>query len=192
MRLFVGIDAPPAWREAAATIQRELTAQLPRELTRAIRPFDPALMHLTLRFLGEVDEAALRDLQAALDEHAPPVDLELALGAAGTFGAPARTSVAWLGIEGDLNGLRALTRRVHEGTGAIVPVERRTSFSPHLTLARVRRETSPEERRAIAEAVRALTPPDRDSTAIRARELVLIRSHLGASQPRYEVLSRHG
>src|SRR5438874_11253429 len=77
-----------------------------------MRSVDTSLMHLTLRFLGEVANERVDALWATLEERVPPVGVRLTLGQAGTFGPPARTSVAWLGIGGDLDGLRALVRRV--------------------------------------------------------------------------------
>ena len=69
-----------------------------------------------------------------------------------------------------------------------LPPERR-ELRPHVTLARVRQRASASQRRAIAAAVAALdTPPQH---AHRASEVVLVRSHLGAGQPRYEVLGRY-
>jgi len=147
-------------------------------------------MHLTLRFLGEVDEAVLPTLQAALDREAPPVDADLTLARGGTFGGAARTRVAWLGVEGDLDALRALAARVERAVGAAGLPEEDRPLRVHLTLARVRQDASPGARRAVADAVSALPAPPPEP--FRARELLLVRSHLGGRGPRYEVLSRHG
>jgi 2'-5' RNA ligase len=191
MRLFVAIEAPPAWQRTAVAAQASLVLALP-ELARAhLQPVDPELMHLTLGFLGETDVAVLDDLQRSLASHLGPVDVELSLGTVGTFGPPQRTAVAWLGIAGDLKALRALAGRVEAAVRAAgLPPENRV-FSPHLTLARVRRQARPVERRAIAAAVAALPTPDLEATRHRATDVVLVRSHVGGPQPRYEVLGRY-
>lgn len=186
MRLFVAIELPASWREAAAEAQRALMQRVP---ARTLRPVDPALMHLTLRFLGEVEDEALPLLQrelAALD----PVDVQPALGAAGSFGAARTTRVAWLAIEGDRAGLAALAGRVERAViAAGAPPEPRP-FRPHLTLARVTRGADGEARRAVAEALAALPRPA--AAPFHARRIALIRSHLGGPNgPRYEALSRH-
>jgi 2'-5' RNA ligase len=186
MRLFVAIEVPDAWREAA----RDAGEQLVRTSGVALRLVDPALLHLTLRFLGEVPDDRLPALDSALAKYVPPIDIELTLGTAGTFGSPARTSVAWLGIGGDLDALLALVAR---GDGAIREAglsADQERFSPHLTLARVGRAARPAERRALVEAARALPAPSADP--FRVRELVLVRSYLGGRQPRYEVIGRYG
>jgi 2'-5' RNA ligase len=184
VRLFIAIEVPDAWRVAA----REATEALVRTSKVRLRVVDPSLMHLTLRFLGEVSEARVEPLTSALHEAVAAVDVELELGRAGTFGPPARTQVVWLGVGGDLDGLQALADRVEAAVRAAgLPSEERP-LRPHLTLARLGRQVGPDDRRAVAEAARNLDPPPR--LAFRARELVLMRSHLGAAQPRYEVLAR--
>ncbi len=186
MRLFIALDVPTAWRSAAA----DATAALARSAPDVLRAVDPHLMHLTLRFLGEVDPDAVQALGAALDARVPPVDVTLRLGAAGTFGPPARASVAWLGIGGDRDGLAALARRVEEAVVAAgLPADDRP-YRPHLTLARVDRRAVAADRRAVAAAAAALSAPDVEP--FRAREVVLVHSRPGGPRPRYTTLSRHG
>lgn len=192
MRLFIALDISADWREAAVSAIAAIAPAAPG----ALRPVDPSLMHLTLRFLGEVDEPIVPALQAALDREVPPVDVTLSLGAAGTFGPPARTTVAWLGVGGDTDGLAALAAlaaRTERAERAVIasalPPDGRP-LRPHLTLARVARGASTGARRAIAEAVAGLPAPR--PAPFRAREIALVRSHLGGPRPRYEVLSHHG
>jgi 2'-5' RNA ligase len=174
MRLFIALEVPEAWR---------------READR-LGLVDPALMHLTLRFLGEVDEDLVPALQDALERETPPLDLALSLAPAGTFGPPHRTSIAWLGVSGDLEALQALAANVERAVVECgLPGEERP-LRPHLTLARLHQAATPDQRRAVAEAVGALEPPA--PAPYRPTEVVLVHSHLGGSQPRYEVLSRHG
>jgi RNA 2',3'-cyclic 3'-phosphodiesterase len=184
MRLFVAIEVPGAWRAAA----REATEALVRASKIRLRVVDPTLMHLTLRFLGEVPEASVEPLTRALNETVSAVDVELELGRAGTFGPAARTQVVWLSVGGDLDGLQALADRVEAAVRAAGLRSEERPLRPHLTLARLGRQLGPDDRRAVAEAARNLDPPP--ALAFRARELVLMRSHLGAAQPRYEVLAR--
>ena len=184
MRLFLAIELTEAWRRAAEAA----TAALAAEHARSLRVVRPELLHLTVRFLGEVDEARVEPLQAVLAEQVPPMEVALALGAAGTFGPAARTGAVWLGVDGDLDRLRALATRVEAALAdAGLPDERREP-RPHLTLARVRRQAGAGERRAIAALVRGLATPE--AAPFVARELVLVRSRLGADGPRYEPLAR--
>jgi len=186
VRLFVAIELSEEWRHAAreARAAIEATTLDPRVL----RWVDPALMHLTLRFLGEVDEGLVETLRERLDE-VSPLEVELAGAALGTFGPPRRTQVVWLGVGGNLADLEAVAAGVENAVvEAGFPAEERP-FRAHVTLARVRREATPAQRTEVASAVAAL---DLDlPRASTVREVVLVRSHLTPRGPRYEVLSRH-
>ena len=195
MRLFIALEVPGAWCAAAAAQQQALVAALPSEVRPALRLVRPELMHLTLRFLGEVDEGGVDSLQAALDGLAP-FEVALALERAGTFGPAPRTGVVWLAVAsepaGELDQLDVLQRLVGQVELAVRLAGRRGDarpFSAHLTLARLARGATAEERTAVAEAVRGLDAPL--PIPFVARELLLVRSYLEGPAPRYEVLSHH-
>ncbi|MEZ4553630.1 MAG: RNA 2',3'-cyclic phosphodiesterase [Dehalococcoidia bacterium] len=184
MRLFVALDVPDTWRGAAA----RATEDLARASGVRLRSVHPSLMHLTLRFLGEVPDDRVDALTDALLEAVTPFDIELALGPAGTFGPPQRTQVVWLGVTGDLEALQALVDRIETAVRAAgLPPEDRP-LRVHLTLARLGRTLTPAERRAVAEAARRLAPPP--PLPFHAHEVQLVRSTLANPRPTYEVLAR--
>ena len=185
VRLFISVELPAAWRDTA----RAARVALERQVGAPLRWVDPTLMHLTLRFLGEVPEEEVGRLRDALDG-VPPVDVQLALKEAGTFGPASRTAVVWLAIGGDGDGLRALADRVEAAVVSLGFEPERRPFRPHVTLARVDRRASGAQRRTVAEAVERLPAPP--PSPFTARAVALVRSHLGRGGPRYEVLSRHG
>lgn len=188
MRLFVAVELPEPWRREAARTLDALAAALGADAD-ALRPVAPDRMHLTLRFLGEVAPDRVPTLDAALREAVPPVAVDLELARPGTFGAPARTSVVWLGLGGDLDALHALAARIESAVqSAGLPPERRP-LRPHITLARLRRRATPSQRRAVASAVAALDAPR--PLAHRVGGVALVRSHLGAGGARYEVVGRY-
>jgi len=84
--------------------------------------------HLTLEFLGDTDEGdvpkIIRALETAAAQTAP---FTLTLAGVGSFGRPPR--VLYVRVGGDLGALHALRQRVAPST---------TTFTPHLTLGRVR------------------------------------------------------
>jgi 2'-5' RNA ligase len=184
VRLFVALEVPDAWRDVA----RQATEVVARSPGVRLRAVDPALMHLTLRFLGEVPDDQAPTLNSALKAAITPFEVELELARANIFGPPARASVVWLGVGGDIDGLQAVAAQIEEGVRAAgLPPEDRP-LQLHLTLARLGRQLTAHQRRAVADAVRRLDAPP--PLAFRAREVALVRSYLGGSQPRYEVRAR--
>lgn len=90
-------------------------------------------LHLTLVFLGEPSPDVLSGLEAkvaSLVEEVPPFSLRLAH--AGLFETARAPSVLWLGVDGDLEPLRALQHRLSQG----LQVDCDRPYVPHVTLAR--------------------------------------------------------
>jgi RNA 2',3'-cyclic 3'-phosphodiesterase len=179
MRLFVAITPPPeALAELAAAVA-PVRAAAP-ELRWAGRES----WHLTLAFLGEVEERVLPDLSTRLERAARRHPSQrLAIDGAGAFPAASRARVIWAGIRADGDALAALAASVAAGArraGAPPPDEGR-KYRPHLTLARCRQ---PADVAQLTQALASFTGRDWLATGI-----CLMRSHLGG-QPRHEELAR--
>lgn len=161
-RLFCALTFDEATRSELARTQGLVMAGL-----RAGSPTARSNLHLTLVFLGEVDdagEAACRDALAEACAQTAPFDLELA--GVGSFDKR-RASVVWCGVLPDARGtqtLRTLQASLADGLVARgVPFERRP-YVPHVTLvrgarARVRPDgTTPQVAEACEAASAQLSP----------------------------------
>lgn len=178
MRLFFAVQTPEALRaELGALIERL------RSWGSGVRWVPPTGIHLTLRFLGEVEGSRLESiLEAGRAGAAGAPRLRLRSGGLGTFPERGRPRVVWVGVQDEAGGLLRLHASL-EGAleGAGLAREERP-FSPHLTLGRVRPGADP--RRALAQAP-ALAP-----RAFEVDELVLMESFLGPQGARYETRAR--
>lgn len=183
MRLFTALEIPESWRIAVrrASVDLEKRSSLPLRLSPASNS------HLTVRFLGEVDDDRVPALTSAIEGlRAEPCELRLA--AAGTFGGASRTRVVWLGVEGDLDCLASLVGALDRALTDAGLTVAGADWRPHLTLARVRDGATAGQRRTLAELVQTLEPPD--PAPFTANTLELVRSHIGSGPARYEVLTR--
>ena len=186
MRLFVAIELPDAWREEARRIRERLAAALGDD--PGLRFTATERLHLTLRFLGDVDEAVLPDLRDQLAQGVASVEVPLELAGVGQFGSRSRPTVLWLGLTGDLDRLASLHAAVERAVVAAGLEGDERPLRPHVTFARVARQATSPQRRAISDAVAAAEAPA--SVPFVAREVALVRSHLGRNA-RYEVLARY-
>ncbi len=125
MRLFVALSLPADLRERLCG----LCSGLP-----GARWVAPESMHLTLRFIGEVDGRDAEDIDAALSGiHFPRFPLTLA--GVGDFGDGKRLRSVWAGVEANemLERLQSKVEQAVQRAGQ--PPEKR-KFKPHVTLAR--------------------------------------------------------
>jgi 2'-5' RNA ligase len=175
-RLFVAVDLGAAVRRALDELEREL-----KPLARDVRWVAPENAHLTLAFLGSMEEALVPELAKALGEVAAgAAPLQLRLQGGGAFGSSRKPRVLWVGVEGDVARLQAL----HERTGAALqpfgyqPEAR--EYRPHLTLARAR---DPRGDQDLARCAEALT--GRSLGAARIDRVILFRSQPGPGRSKY-------
>jgi 2'-5' RNA ligase len=182
MRCFVALEVPDAVRRALGAAQDRLRDAAPRA---DVRWSDPAKLHLTIRFLGEVTAETAAAVGVAVEavtaRHAP---LSLEAVGLGAFPGPARPRVLWAGIGGDLRGLGLLAAEVERALVRLgFPLESRP-FRPHLTLARVR---SPRGVDRVTAAFPSVAT--RPFGAWTADALTLFRSHLRPAGSLYEPLA---
>ncbi|OIQ56211.1 RNA 2',3'-cyclic phosphodiesterase [Neomoorella thermoacetica] len=131
MRLFIAINFSTAMVASLARLQAEL-----RQLPVPVKWVNPNSIHLTLKFLGEVDPARLEETGKALERAAMginPWDLEVK--GTGVFPNWRSPRVIWAGVESEAP-LYDLQRQVTQEYLALG--FKADTFTPHLTLGRLR------------------------------------------------------
>lgn len=180
MRLFVAVELDQEVVERLARLVRELREALPD-----IRWARRESLHLTLRFLGEVDESRVDELSAVLEEAAGSVGgaIRLEVEGLGTFGDRKRPRVVWAGVRERTGALEALVEAVERAVVSRGFERESKPFRPHLTLARLKR-SSPGLGRALA--ARAGT----DLGVSTISEITLMRSRLRPEGAEYKALRK--
>jgi 2'-5' RNA ligase len=164
IRLFVAIDLPDTQRQTLAA----LTGGVP-----GAKWLGPDQMHLTLRFIGEVDDVMLADIAVALSRVETPA-FDMTVAGVGYWGDKRRAKVLWAGIRANPVLLRLQTKIEN----ALVRIGLEPSprkYYPHITLARLHLES----RHRVADFLGrngglALAP-------LRVEQFVLYSSFLSAS-----------
>lgn len=183
LRVFCAVELSDEARSRAAERVRRLRAEFPEVRASWEKP---EKLHVTLKFLGELEAARVEALSGAAASAVARVEpFELTVEEPGSFPPHGQPRVLWLGIRDD-SGRLAFMQRALETACAGEGFERDSrAFKPHLTLARLR---SPHGARELAAAHRESSfQPQRFEVS----ELVVMRSELGPGGSRYTPLSRH-
>ncbi len=170
MRLFIAVPIPEDLRQSAAAFAKTL----PQDAVRLVKPEN---MHLTLKFLGEIDESKLSNVISALSGISF-VCFVCTFKGIGAFPDEAHPKVVWIGVESNkrLEMLASLVANaVHEFGGDDKP------FSAHLTLARV--NATSDSFSPFFNKTRAV-----ELSGFPVSQFELIQSTLGPSGPTYSVL----
>lgn len=156
-----------------------------RERGLPVRWVRPEGLHLTLKFLGDVDEAREPELRAALGAAATARPVTVHIEGFGVFPDFARPRVFWAGVEPDAP-LELLQHGVEQAFGPLgFPTEARP-FRPHLTLGRATREAHPRD---FADLEATLSTLAFDATAL-VPDLDLMQSTPQSGGAVYEVKHR--
>jgi len=171
MRLFVGIPLSLAIRERLALLASGLPG------ARWVRPES---LHVTLRFIGEVDEGQAEDIDAVLAAIRAPA-FPVTVAGVGCFDRGRRVHTVWAGVEAGA----AIGHLYEKVESAVVrcgfPPERR-NFKAHVTLARLRGTPT----RRVGEFIQ--TRQGFLGGPFTAGNFTLFRSHLGGEGALYETL----
>jgi 2'-5' RNA ligase len=131
MRTFIAVPLPSECRDILERMQRPL-----RSLGADVRWTSIASIHLTLKFLGEVEPALVSRLVPALSSiSAEP--FALCIRGLGAFPNLHNPHVIWCGVEGDVQNLSALQSEVEAVCEGFGMAREQRMFHPHLTLGRV-------------------------------------------------------
>lgn len=179
VRAFVAANLDPSLKAALARVQEKLRA------TRAdVGWVRPENLHLTLKFLGQVEEMRLGAIGEAVAAAAAGTGpIRLVFAGLGAFPGPRTARVIWIGVSHGAEALAELQTRVEAALESLGFAREARLFTAHLTLGRVR---GPAHREQLA---RALTSsPDEVLGEMALDRIELMRSEFGPAGARYSVL----
>jgi RNA 2',3'-cyclic 3'-phosphodiesterase len=178
MRTFIALNLPAGERQR---LHDALAPLRDRELP--VRWTAPDAIHLTLRFIGEIEGYEVDPLSSTIREvaarHHP---LDLAVGGFGAFPSLRRASVLWVGIAPS-EAVMALQRDLELALSRLGYAREQRPFRPHLTVARTRGGARPADVERLAGTLA-------HDAVVRVETMDLMRSHLGGAGARYEPLLR--
>lgn len=151
IRTFIAIELDETLRRALGDVQARLKRERAAHYVRWVAPEN---IHLTLKFLGVVAAEKIPAVQQAVaDACADIPPFTLSLDGVGVFPNTRRPNVIWVGVGGQIEIAARLAQRIDDACAALGFAREARPFSPHLTLGRVRRDTSTSGRQLIGEMV---------------------------------------
>lgn len=175
LRLFVALRPPAPVRDRLLTLMHGIPGA---------RWQADEQLHLTLRFIGEVDERTAEDVAAALGGLRAPAPA-VALAGVGRFGDRRRGWTLWAGLTPH-DALGALHRKVDQACVRAGLAPERRAYLPHITLARLPRGggAGPETEHWLGDAAGLASAP------FPLPHLILYRSTLSREGAQYDALMR--
>ena len=127
IRIFIAVDLPKDYIEKITNIQSKFKHF-------NVKLVEPDLVHITLKFLGDVNENKIEQIKEALDMINIP-SFDARIGNIGVFPKPQYVKVVWLGAEGNFEELHT---NVEAALKPLKFKKDRSGYTAHATLARVK------------------------------------------------------
>ncbi|MCP4624557.1 MAG: RNA 2',3'-cyclic phosphodiesterase [bacterium] len=145
IRAFIAIELPDSIKSLIGRVQQEL-----KSLGLKARWVRAENIHLTLKFLGDIDAGDIDNIGRAMaDTAADRAPLALRIGGIGFFPGIKRPRVVWVGLGGEIPNLLNLQRNLEDRLATVGFAKEKRSFKAHLTLGRIRQAANPDTARRI-------------------------------------------
>lgn len=182
MRTFIAIELPPEIKESLARIQNQLKTS-----GADAKWVEPQNIHLTLKFLGEINEQKLAQIVSIIEDISKNKNaFSIRLSSLGAFPKINSPRVIWIGIDKGDNETKDMVESLEEKIARIgIPKEDRP-FSSHITIGRLR---SSLNRQRLVKVLLDLQPNfEKEGKEFLVTKITLFKSTLIPYGPIYEVL----
>lgn len=182
IRTFIAIDCGPAIRARIDGVQEDLARVCPE-----VKWVEKENLHLTLLFLGEVDNREIPDVCKAVAnglKDLPP--FELSVEGTGCFPNLRRPRTLWIGVRkgsAEVKAVHAALEKQLLALGCYRREER--AFTPHITVGRVKSDGPMDK---LAEAL--IKHQDWQAGETTVSEVLVMSSQLTSKGPTYAIMSR--
>ena len=183
MRTFIAISLPEGIKNTLARLQDEL-----RSSNADVKWVEPANIHLTLKFLGEVSEDNMSKVRQILSDTVRQNSaFQLTLNSLGSFPKIESPRVIWAGVAQGDKEIQTIVKELEERLDKLGFPREDKPFSSHITLGRTR---SGLNQRALAAKLAQLKDYFTKNTAgFTVKEVTLYKSTLTPNGPIYETLA---
>jgi 2'-5' RNA ligase len=134
IRTFIAINIPDHVREAIDGFQKKL-----KEYSADVKWVRPESIHITLKFLGDVEIGRIDKMAHAVQDAVNDVEpFTISVSGVGTFPNDRRPRVLWVGVQEGAETLSDLAKKIDHALSTMGFEKEKRKYSAHLTLGRVR------------------------------------------------------
>lgn len=150
IRSFIAIELPADVRSELEKLQGALKSAR----FDFVRWVPAENIHVTLKFLGNISPTRVDGIVNVIKELSREFEpFKLEISGIGAFPNLKRPRVLWVGLGGDIDRLQALQASLEEKLVRLGFAREPRTFTPHLTLARLRENIPPDQRRAFSDLI---------------------------------------
>jgi len=182
MRIFIAVDIPGEVRTRLAEYMTRVKSYAPESRWARVEG-----LHVTLKFVGEVNDAKVEEIKHALAT-VKAAPFKVSFESIGFFPNAKSPRIFWAGVQGG-DALPAVARDVDQKLSSLGIAREEKDYHPHLTLARAGTR-DPHSLKALAPLLTAEAAPHFGTMT--AREFWLYRSQPGPGGSKYTKLDRYG
>ncbi|GBD93722.1 2',5' RNA ligase family [bacterium BMS3Abin05] len=180
IRSFIAIEIPKVIRDKIADLQYEL-----RRIPAQVSWVKPKNIHVTLKFLGEIQESLVPRIEEMLQEiSAKTVPFEIMIEETGFFPNARRPRVLWVGVHEEDRHLSRFFAEIERGLLPLGFANEKRGFKPHLTIGRVRHPGG------IEEIISKMQEGSFQAQSFLAQEVVFVKSTLKPTGAEHEPLGK--
>ena len=182
MRTFIAIELPPQIKTALFKLQEQL-----KQSGADVKWVEPQNIHLTLKFLGEVEEEKITKIIQIIRDVAETNNVFQAhISSLGAFPKISFPRVIWVGINQGDNETKLIVKELEEKIQKLGIPKEEKAFSSHITLARVK---SPKNKDKLVQLLKSLEGSlTAENLGFSVNKITLFRSILSPKGPTYEIL----
>lgn len=182
LRLFYAIELPSVIKDA-------ITAQYDKysAVSRQVKWTKPENLHLTLRFLGNVDVQVVPQLQMIMDAMAGSFEsFTYSLRGVGCFPSPQRPSILWIGADKGAKSLVSLAVFLEDNLSGLGFKRENRPFKPHITIGRIKFALN----KMFTQEIKNIMHNDQNMEfgQFMVTEILLIKSVLTSAGPVYTIV----
>ncbi len=169
IRAFIAVDIHSEIRKELILLQSEFKKSLKGDISWV----EPNNIHLTLRFLGQLDNTQLEEIKLIVQETAQNIkQFNMDLGVIGAFPDITEPRIIWVGINYGFNQLNEINAKLEDKLETINFTVGEKYFHPHLTIARVKSIGSEPSLKEVTDKIR----PKQSSEIV--KKIIIYQSEL--------------